>query len=123
MSANRMTLPVSMSVMTYNQEQLVEQAVSSAMAQEYNGPLEILISDDCSTDDTLNILKDLISGYSGPHSIRLNVNDRNMGLIPHMHKVFAMPKYDFQVCMAGDDISKPDRVMRLAKITSRPVPC
>jgi glycosyltransferase involved in cell wall biosynthesis len=112
-------IPVTLMVMTYNQARFVPAAVESALSQDYDGPLEILISDDASTDGTQDVLRDLVAAYEGRHRVRLNLNRRNLGLIPHLHKVFALASHDFVVCSAGDDISRSDRVRRLAPIQSR----
>ena len=58
-------------VIAYNQERYVADAVNSALAQTYS-PLRIILTDDCSTDDTFRIMKDLAEKYDGPHEIILN---------------------------------------------------
>jgi len=112
-------LPVTVALVSYNQVKYIAEAVKGAFAQDYDGPMEFLISDDSSTDGTIDVLRDLVATYSGPHSVRLNVNSQNLGLIPHVHKLFAMAKEDFLVCMAGDDWSRPDRVSKVAAIQER----
>jgi glycosyltransferase involved in cell wall biosynthesis len=112
-------IPVTLMVMTYNQARFVGAAAESALSQDYDGPLEILISDDASTDGTAELLRDLVARYDGPHSVRLNVNSRNLGLMAHFRKVFAMARHDFVVCGAGDDISREDRVRLLASLQAR----
>ena len=46
---------ITFALMAYNQEQLIEEAVAGALAQTYS-PLEIILSDDCSTDRTFSIM-------------------------------------------------------------------
>lgn len=104
--------PVTLIVMAYNQQNFIEAAAKSAFDQTYR-PLEIIFSDDCSTDDTFAIMKRLTSSYDGPHSIRLNRNDQNLGFIPHLNKVFEMCQGALIVYNAGDDISEPNRVAEL----------
>lgn len=109
-------LPVTMIVLTYNQEKYVRSSLESALAQDYGGPLEIFVSDDASTDGTPSILRDVLGEYQGPHEVRLNLNNSNMGLIDHLNYVFAAVKNDFIVCMAGDDRSHLNRVSLLAQL-------
>lgn len=111
--------PVTLVVMTYNQVRFVAPAVESALAQDYDGPLEIIITDDASTDGTAEELQRLVAGHAGRHRVRLNVNSRNLGLIAHLHKAFAMARHDLVVFAAGDDISRRDRVRRLADLHAR----
>jgi hypothetical protein len=119
MDKGRDKLPVTLMVMTYNQARFVADAVRGALSQDYDGPLEILISDDASTDGTAEVLRELVAAHDGKHSVRLNINRTNMGLIPHLHKVFALARHDFVVCSAGDDISRSDRVRCLARLQTR----
>ena len=47
---------VSICIPTYNGQQFIAEAISSALAQTYKN-LEIIVSDDASKDDTLSIIK------------------------------------------------------------------
>ncbi|MCK5536618.1 MAG: glycosyltransferase, partial [Bacteroidales bacterium] len=57
---------ISFTLFAYNQEKYIQEAVEGALSQTYS-PLEIVISDDCSTDRTFEIIKELTEDYSGPH--------------------------------------------------------
>lgn len=105
---------VSYILFTYNQEKFVEEAVRSALLQTYQ-PLEIIISDDASTDRTFEIAKTLVDEYQGPHYVTGRVNAKNMGINPHLNIAVKEAKGEFIVVAAGDDISLPDRVEKLVK--------
>ncbi len=53
---------ISVIIPTYNREKLVGEAIESILNQDYNGPIEIIISDDGSTDNTLNVVSTFGSG-------------------------------------------------------------
>lgn len=120
--AKPMDLPsrplVTFALMTYNQEQMIEGAVEGALAQTYS-PLEILISDDCSTDRTFDRAAAMVEGYGGPHQIRLNRNPCNLGLIGHINALFEMARGEIFVLAAGDDISLAARVERIVEVFER----
>lgn len=99
-------------VMTYNQERFVRAAVESAFAQTA-GPLEILLSDDCSRDGTFRIMEEMAAAYRGPHRVRLNRNPRNLGIIGHVNRIMELASGEWIVHGAGDDVSEPHRVERL----------
>lgn len=109
---------VTLALMGYNQEQMVEGAVLGALAQTYS-PLEILISDDCSTDQTFERAAAVVAGYEGPHQVRLNRNPRNLGLIGHVNALFEMARGEIVVLAAGDDVSLPERVARAIEAFER----
>lgn len=46
---------ISIIIPTYNREQFIAEAIESVINQEYDGPLEIIISDDGSSDRTIEI--------------------------------------------------------------------
>ena len=108
---------VSLLVFSYNQEKYIKESVLAALNQTYS-PLEIIISDDCSTDNTFEIIKETISNYKGPHKVIINRNEINMGLIPHFNKILKMAKGKLIVDGAGDDISIPNRVQVLYNMWS-----
>jgi glycosyltransferase involved in cell wall biosynthesis len=109
---------VTLALMTYNQEQMIEGAVAGALEQTYS-PLEILISDDCSTDRTFERAAMMVEGYVGPHQIRLNRNPRNLGLIGHINALFEMAQGEIFVLAAGDDVSLAERVALIVEVFER----
>ncbi|RYZ52291.1 MAG: glycosyltransferase [Sphingobacteriales bacterium] len=106
---------VTFALFAFNQENYIEEAVEGAFSQTYS-PLEIILSDDCSTDRTFEILEEKVLSYTGPHKVRLNRNVPNVGLIAHVTKVQEMATGAFIVTAAGDDISMPDRVAELVEV-------
>ena len=95
----------------YNQEQFIREAVSSALMQDYES-LNIIISDDFSSDTTFEIIKSMVDRYIGPHKIILNRNETNLGgygFCAHVNKVFELVQDDLIIIAAGDDISLPER--------------
>lgn len=100
---------ISYVVTTYNIEKYVEESVKCAFAQTYS-PLEIVLSDDCSTDQTFEIMKRMADEYQGPHKIVLNRNVKNMGITKHMNKAYIeLANGEIIIAAHGDDISKPER--------------
>lgn len=109
---------VSLVLFSYNQAAYIEQAINSVLGQTYQ-PLEIIISDDCSSDNTFDIIKRVVSDYEGPQKIILNKNKINLGLIGHVNKAFEMANGEIVVFAAGDDISLPNRVQDVINIFER----
>ena len=99
-------------LMTYNQEQFIREAVISAFEQTYS-PLEILLTDDCSTDRTFEIMSEMAAAYEGPHKIILNQNPENIGIVPHLNLAVSLSSGEMIIGAAGDDISSKYRTSRI----------
>ena len=65
-------------VLTYNQSRFIAEAVNAVLSQKFDG-LEVVLSDDGSSDGTYEIMSQIASSYKGPHIIRLNKNKKNLG--------------------------------------------
>ncbi len=109
---------VTFAVFCYNQSKFVSDAIKGALSQTYQ-PLDIIISDDASTDGTFEIAEEIIANYSGPHTVRLNRNASNLGIGRHVAKVFSMANGEWLVGAAGDDISLPHRSAVLMQAARR----
>ncbi|MDR3569104.1 MAG: glycosyltransferase [Syntrophobacteraceae bacterium] len=92
----------------YNQEGFINDAVRGALSQTYS-PLEIILSDDCSTDGTFAVMQEMASNYKGAHHIVLNRNPQNLGPAGHLNKIIRMSTGELIVFAEGDDTSLPER--------------
>ena len=64
---------VSFCIITYNQENYILDALNGAVNQDYEN-LEIIVSDDCSKDNTFGVIENFVKTYQGRHKIILNRN-------------------------------------------------
>lgn len=99
---------VTFALFAYNQEQYVREAVEGALSQTYS-PLQIILSDDCSSDRTFEIIENMAAEYTGPHQILINRNDINYGLGEHLNCIMNEAIGELIVVAAGDDVSLPNR--------------
>jgi glycosyltransferase involved in cell wall biosynthesis len=99
-------------VFSYNQERFIREAVEAAFAQTCE-PLEIILSDDGSSDRTFEIMREMASAYRGPHQVRAIQTERNLGITRHALLRCREAAGDIIVVAAGDDISKPERTAKL----------
>jgi glycosyltransferase involved in cell wall biosynthesis len=56
-------MKLSVSIITYNQERFIGQAIESVLAQKVNFDYEIVVGEDCSTDSTRAVVMDLHRRY------------------------------------------------------------
>jgi glycosyltransferase involved in cell wall biosynthesis len=107
--------------MAYCQEAFIEATVAAAFAQNYPD-LEIVLSDDASTDSTYQIMSHMAAAYNGPHRIVLNRNSQNLGLVGHVNRLFELATSEWLIYNAGDDISEPHRARCIADVVERDSP-
>lgn len=105
---------VTFALFAYNQEKYIRDAVEGALAQTYS-PLEIILSDDCSSDATFEVMSRAAAEYEGLHRIVLNRNPQNLNIGDHVNAVAQLANGELIVLAAGDDISLPARTARLVQ--------
>ena len=93
----------------------MREAIAGAIAQTYS-PLEIIFSDDCSTDSTFSIMREAAAAYRGPHRIVLNRNERNRSVGAHVNTAFGLATGEWIVTAASDDISDAGRCARVVEV-------
>jgi glycosyltransferase involved in cell wall biosynthesis len=93
----------------YNQDKFIREALVGAFSQTYS-PLEIILSDDCSTDRTFEIMREMAEAYNGNHRVILNRGQLNLGKSAFLDSIVKLAKGEWIVIADGDDISLPDRV-------------
>ncbi len=106
------TRRVSFCVMCYNQEELIEEALRSAFAQTYEN-LEIVVSDDASTDGSWAIIERMARDYKGPHTLIIQRHETNLGLTRNLLSACARTTGELIFQADGDDTSHPTRVARV----------
>jgi len=99
-------------VFAYNQDKIVHEAIEGAFAQTYE-PLEIVLSDDCSTDRTFEVMIEMAAAYNGPHTVRVVQNPKNFGVLEHAIVRGKEACGDIFVGAAGDDVSEPERTTEI----------
>ncbi len=99
---------VTFALFAYNQEPYVREAVRAALAQQYR-PLQIILSDDASTDRTFELMQEEARACPADIEIILNRNEPNLGVAHHINKVVGMAAGEYLVLASGDDVSLPQR--------------
>lgn len=105
---------ISFIIITYNQEKYIKEAIQSALSQSYS-PMEIIISDDCSTDKTYEIINSLVESYKGPNKVQVFRNAKNLGLSANLNNAIQKSTGNLLILMAGDDISLSERTKIIVK--------
>lgn len=110
------TLPsFSIIITCYNIERYISQTLLSALNQDYEGELQWVIVDDCSTDSTVMTIESTLSEFGKGKDVCLVRNAVNLGTAGSMDKGIALAKYDWLIWVDHDDIQLPNRCSLTAK--------
>ncbi len=90
----------------YNAERFLTDAINSILNQTF-ADFEFLIIDDCSTDNSVNIIK----SYNDSR-IRFYQNGQNLGISPTLNKGIDLATTELIARMDSDDISHPERLQK-----------
>ena len=74
---------ISVVVVTYNQAGTIGRTLNSILMQRCHVPFEIVIGEDCSTDNTRDICQIYAKQY--PNIIHLICNERNKGIVDNYY--------------------------------------
>lgn len=92
---------ISILIFTYNQSSMIAQSIESALMQQIDQKIEIIIGDDCSDDGTREIAADYARRFPG--KIRLIQNNRPPGSFEFYFKLLDAVRGEFVALLEGDD--------------------
>ena len=100
---------VSVLIPSYNQEDVIEQTLLSALTQDYDH-LEVVVTDDASKDRTPQIIKELASKYPG--RLVAFLHQENLGVTRNHTRGLLKCTGDFIAFQDGDDLFLPGKIRR-----------
>lgn len=106
---------VAFTLLCYNQEDVIADAVDGVLAQSSPAD-EIIISDDASGDASSEIIREKFAARSSSGRILFTVNERNIGCSANRWKVLNQVHSQYVVTADGDDISLPNRIAVYRKV-------
>lgn len=114
------TLPGMSLVMTcYNTGPYAEAAIRSCLEQEYGGPLQFVLVNDASTDNTAEVIRRTVEAYGAGHDVEVVDLPNNVGVAGATDAGWARAKYEWIIMIDGDDIQLPERCQRTAELIAR----
>ena len=96
---------------TYNHEKYITQCLTSILNQNYNN-IEILISDDCSRDETIQKINEFFLKYKHNYKIKLYRQKKNLGISKNYNFLYGKSKGKYLIFFGGDDIMIENKVKR-----------
>lgn len=114
-----MALRISIIVPVYNVENYIKYCFQSIVNQTYPGPMECLFIDDCATDNSIEILKELIDAYLGPIEMQLLHHNRNRGLSAARNTGIRHSRGDYLFFLDSDDQLYPSSLACLSNAAKK----
>ncbi len=106
---------VSIAMPTCNHARYLKQCIESAIAQDYAN-IELIIIDDGSTDNTVQVIEDLIDRCRD-RFIRFEFRSRhNKGVSASTDEALQWAQGKYFASLDSDDVLKPDKISRLVPI-------
>jgi len=87
-------------MISYKHGKFIAQAIESILSQHVDFPIELVIGDDCSSDDTY----DICEAYARKDArVRLLPRDRNLGVMPNFSRTLQACTGEYVAVCEGDD--------------------
>ena len=107
---------VSICLPAWNSAAFIRRSIGSVLAQTCTD-WELLVVDDCSSDDTWTIIKE----YAGQPRVKILRNEKNLGQNENFNHCLRLTRGKWILILAADDFIVPHMIETLkAEVTSRP---
>lgn len=92
---------VSVCMITYNHEKYISEAIDGVLMQKTNFPIELIIGEDCSTDNTRKIVLEYTE--KSPDIIRPLLSESNLGMTKNFIETMQAASGKYIALCEGDD--------------------
>ena len=116
---NNNKIKVSIIVPVYNVAEYITECFNSVASQTFTGGMECIFVDDCGTDDSVDIVRSLISSYHGNVRFRVVNHDHNKGLSAARNTGIRNAKGDYLYFIDSDDSITSDCIEKLAALAEK----
>ena len=90
---------ISVALASYNGGNYLKEQLESIYAQSLL-PNEVIVCDDCSTDNSIEIL----NAYKEKHCLRYFINEKNLGFVKNFDKAISLCSGDYIALSDQDDV-------------------
>lgn len=99
---------VAIGIPVYNGSSYIEQALNSVFLQGDSSWLQVIVVDDCSTDDTVEVVKRWLFERGFPEHVKFDQLSSNRGVSAARNRILEMADSDYVLFLDGDDVLLPD---------------
>jgi glycosyltransferase involved in cell wall biosynthesis len=106
---------IAVCLLAYNHANIIADSIRSVLAQDF-ADYELILSDDCSTDDTWNVIQQLAATDARIRAVR---TPRNLGMAGNSNFAVAQSKAPFIALLHHDDLYRSDLLSRWLEVLER----
>lgn len=106
---------VTIGIPNYNYAGYIKETLESVANQTYAN-IELIIIDDCSTDNSITVIENWIKNYSGNMRIRFITNEKNLGLSGTCNVILNNANGKYLQLLDSDDIIYPYKISKQVEI-------
>ncbi len=105
-------MKVSVLITCYNFEKYIERAIQSLLDQDFEKEYEIIVTDDGSSDRSVQILK----SFPKHQQLTIIINDKNIGVATTLNNAYELAKGEYICRFDGDDSWEPTFLTELSSV-------
>jgi glycosyltransferase involved in cell wall biosynthesis len=96
-------ISISVIMITYAHDKFIREAIEGVMIQEVDFPLELIVADDCSPDETESVIREIIENHPKSDIVKYTRHAVNKGMISNFTWALEQCKGDYIALCEGDD--------------------
>lgn len=94
-------MKISICIVTYNHEKYIRQCIESVLQQDVDFEYEIVVGEDCSTDNTRSIIEELVAQH--PNKLRVQYHAKNLGAEKNFNQTISECNGEYIAFLEGDN--------------------
>jgi glycosyltransferase involved in cell wall biosynthesis len=94
---------VSVCMITYGHEKYIREAIEGVLMQECDFEVELILSNDCSPDQTDDVIQDILENHPRRSWIKYFKHEKNLGIMPNFIFTLKQCSGDYVAMCEGDD--------------------
>jgi len=90
-------------ITSYNHQDYIAQTLRSVIYQKGLFSINLIVADDCSTDQTMNVITNTLNENKNMHNVNILKNTGNLGMLRNMKNAFSKADGKYIAICEGDD--------------------